>query len=83
MFTHVQRRLVSVSVCCGSLLAVFGVDVGDISPYVHVCTDCFSSVQVTEWPSFEKELPPRLTICSLGTMFICNFIYFPFWFNLR
>ena len=32
---------------------------------------------------FEKELLIRLTGYSLCTMFICNFGYFPFWFQGR
>ena len=41
----------------------------------------FSSVEVAEWPPFGKELLARLTICSLCFMIICNFSYFPFWFE--
>ena len=57
--------------CCGSLLFVFDVGFRYVSPYV--CTDCFSSVEVAEWPSFRKELPARFTICSIDIMSICNF----------
>ena len=32
-----------------------------------------SSVMVAEWPPFEKILP-RLTVCSLCYMSICNFV---------
>ena len=64
--------------CCGSLLLEFDVDFGDVSSYV--CTECPSSVYVAEWPSFGKELPARLTLCSLCIMSICNFKYLPFWF---
>ena len=39
-----------------------------------------SSVFVAEWPYFGKELLPRLTICSLCILTLCNFSYFPFWF---
>ena len=45
--------------------------------FVHII---LSSVLVAEWPTFEKELNPRLTICSLCILAICNFSYFPFWF---
>ena len=45
--------------------------------FVHII---FSSVLVAEWPYFGKELLPRLTICSLCILTICNFSYFPFWF---
>ena len=48
--------------------------------FVHIS---FSSVRVTEWPLFGKELPTRLTICSLCILIICNFSYFPFWFGVR
>ena len=44
---------------------------------VHII---FSSVLVAEWPYFGKELLPRLTICSLCILTLCNFSYFPFWF---
>ena len=44
---------------------------------VHIS---FSSVWVAERPSFGKELLPRLTICSLCILTICNFSYFPLWF---
>ena len=57
---------------------VFGVGFGDVSPYI--CTDCFSSVLVAEWPHFGKELPVRLTLCSLCIISICNSSHFPFWF---
>ena len=43
---------------------------------VHII---FSSVLVGEWPYFGKELLPRLTICSLCILTLCNFSYFPFW----
>ena len=33
----------------------------------------FSSVWVSEWPTFGKELLTRLTICSLCIFTICNF----------
>ena len=36
----------------------------------------FSSIWVAEWPPFGKELPIRLTICSLCILTICNFSYF-------
>ena len=32
----------------------------------------FSSVLVAEWPQFGKELLPRLTICSLCILTVCN-----------
>ena len=40
----------------------------------------FSTVSTAEWPSFEKELLTRLTICSLFILTNCNISYFPFWF---
>ena len=46
-----------------------------------VCLYYFSSVLVDGWPYFgEKKLLPRLTICSLCILTLCNFSYFPFWF---
>ena len=48
---------------------------------VSLCVSyCLSSVLVAEWPYFGKELLPRLTICSLCILTLCNFSYFPFWF---
>ena len=41
----------------------------------------FSSVWVTEWPPFGKELPIRLAVCSHCTLSVCNFTYFPFGFE--
>ena len=46
--------------------------------FVHIIS---SSVWVAEGPSFEKELPTRLTISSLCSLTICSFSYFPFWFE--
>ena len=46
----------------------------------NVCSYYLSSVLVAEWPYFGKELLPRLTICSLCILTLCNFSYFPFWF---
>ena len=43
----------------------------------------FSSVYVAEWPPFRKELPVRLTLCSLRIISVCNFSYFPFRFEGR
>ena len=43
--------------------ACFCVGFGDVSPYVY--TNYFSSVYETEWSPFGKELPARLTLCSL------------------
>ena len=37
----------------------------------------FSSVWVTEWPLFGKQLPARLTICSHCIFSICNIYLFP------
>ena len=46
--------------------------------------DCtFSSVLVAEWPSFGKELPSRLAVCSLCILSICNFSYFLFGLESR
>ena len=45
---------------------------------VHII---FSSVLVAEWPYFRKELLPRLAICSLRILTLCNFSYFPFSFR--
>ena len=43
---------------------------------VHII---FSSVSVAEWPLFGKLCcSPRLTICYLLYLTICNMIYFPF-----
>ena len=42
---------------------------------VHII---FSSVLVAEWPHFGKALLPRLTICSLCILTVCNIGYFPF-----
>ena len=39
---------------------------------VHII---FSSVWVAEWPPYWKELPTRLTICSLCNLPICNFSF--------
>ena len=52
---------------------------GEVSPYV--CSYYFSSVWVSECPSFVKELLTRLTICSLCILTICNFSYLPFCFE--
>ena len=46
--------------------------------FVHIS---FSSVWVTEWPPFRKELPTRLTIDSLCILTICYFSYFSFGFE--
>ena len=43
---------------------VSGVGLCDVSHYTYVQID-FSSVWVIEWPPFGKELPARLTLCSL------------------
>ena len=40
----------------------------------------FSLVQVAEWLPFGKELPTRLTVCSLCILTICNICYLPFLF---
>ena len=37
-----------------------------------------SSGLVAGWPSFGREMPTRLTLCSLCIMSICNFGCFPF-----
>ena len=36
---------------------------------------------VAEWPYFGKELLPRLTICTLCILTLCNFTYFRFGFE--
>ena len=41
----------------------------------------FSSVLVAEWPYFGKELLPRLTICSLCILTLCNFVISRFGFE--
>ena len=46
--------------------------------FVHII---LSSVWVAVWPPFGKELPARLTICSLCILTICNFIFFSFCFH--
>ena len=53
---------------------------GSIDVSSNVCSYYLSSVLVAEWPYFEKELLPRLTICSLCILTLCNFSYFMFWF---
>ena len=45
---------------------------------VHII---FSLGWLAEWPSFGKELLTRFTICSLCTLTICSFNYFPFGFE--
>ena len=50
----------------------------DVSPYV--CSSCFGSVSVAEWPPFGRWLLTRLTICSLCVLTICGVGCFPFWF---
>ena len=47
----------------------------------NVCSYYLSSVLFAEWPYFGKELLPRLTICSLCILTLCNFSYFPFGFE--
>ena len=42
-----------------------------------------NSIKITEWPPLLKELPTRLSVCSPCIMSICNFNYFPFWFDGR
>ena len=61
--------------CC----LFFGVRV-PLTFYLMCVQIIFSSVLVAEWPYFGKELLPRLTICSLCTLTICNFSYLPFRF---
>ena len=46
--------------------------------FVHII---FSSAWAAEWSPFGKELSTRLTICSLCILTVCNFSYFPFWFE--
>ena len=58
-------------------IACFGVDFGDVSPYVQI---------VLIWSKLLSGLPLGescllLTLCSLFIMSICNFSYFPFWFE--
>ena len=59
-----------VSVSC------FGVR-GSVMSHFMFVHYTFSSVWVAEWPSFGKELPPRLTICSHCILSICNIYLFP------
>ena len=47
-----------------------------VPPYI--CAYYLCSVWVADGPPFEKELPTRLTICSLCNLTIFNFSYFPF-----
>ena len=62
-----------------SLLTVFGVKVS--MAFHHMFVNIISSpVYVAEWPPFGKELLYRLTICSLCSLTIYNFNYFPLWF---
>ena len=42
--------------------------------------NAFSSVWVTEWQPFGKELSTRLAVCSFCMLPIWNFSYFPFCF---
>ena len=66
--------------CCAFLVSEFqGGGGGDVSTYV--CSYYFSSVWVAEWPAFGKELLTLLTICYFGSLTICIFSYFPFWFK--
>ena len=60
---------------CGCFLCQSSIDVSS-----NVCSYYLSSVLVAEWPYFGKELLPRLTLCSLCNLTLCNFSYFPFWF---
>ena len=46
-----------------------------------MCSYYLSSVLVAEWPYFGKELLPRLTICCLCILTLCNFSYFRFGFE--
>ena len=46
---------------------------------VHIT--CVHIILVVEWPPLGKELPTRLTTCSLCILTVCNFSYFPFWFS--
>ena len=58
--------------CCDTLFPIFWC-FGDVSP--HVCSYYFSSVLAAEWPPFGKELSTRLTVCSLGTLTVCNLVF--------
>ena len=54
------------------LLSLFGVTVS--VTFRRMCVHIiFSFVWFAEWPSFGKELLPRLTICSLCILLICYF----------
>ena len=68
----ILRRYISdVVLCCLKLVSV--------SVMLHLMNTVqidFSSVLVTVWPSFGKELLTRLTVCSLFITFICK--YSPF-----
>ena len=61
--------------CCDSLLPVFGVRVSVTFHHIFVHI-IFSSVWVAQWPPFGKELPTRLTICSLCILTICNLLFY-------
>ena len=64
---------------CGFLLLVFGICFGDVLSNCIVHIVLVRSMLLCGWP-FGKELPARLTLCSLCVICICNFIYSPFWF---
>ena len=46
--------------------------------FVHII---FSSVWVAKWPPFGKELPTRLTLCSLCSLTICSLVFYRFIFE--
>ena len=74
-----HRLILNIDFCCGSILPVSGVrfSVTFHFMFVHII---FSSVRVSEWPPYWKELLTRLTIRSLCILTIGHFSYFPFWF---
>ena len=64
--------------CCGSLLPIFGVRFGDVSPIVFAVRFRLLSGHL-----LGKKLPIRLTICYFCILTICNHSYFPFLFFWR
>ena len=63
-------------VCVLLWFSVFGVRVS-LTFHLTCVHIIFSSVWVAKWPPFGKKLFTWLTICSLCTLTICNFSYFP------
>ena len=73
-------KVVSLKYYSTSVSQTFPANLCFLLVYVQIA---FCSVYVAEWLPFEKELPAWFTLCSLYIMSICNFDYFPFWFEDR